>query len=106
MAKNKIDYTWGIERNPESKMFGKLVIGGKGMMPIIFWKSPGAQMDAKNVTGAAKHNQRVEIVSRTTFKGDRFVKVRMMVIDKGKKYPQAGWVARSLLKREGREIYG
>ena len=101
MSKRKTDRTWGIERNPESDMVGKLVVGGKGMMPIIFWKSPGAKMDAQNVGGAARHNQRVEIVGKTTFKGSRFVKVRKTVIHKSKKYPQIGWVSASLLKREG-----
>lgn len=106
MSKRKTDHTWGIERNPESKLCGKLVVGGKDMLPIIFWKSPGAKPDAQNVTGAALHNQRVEIISKTTFNGNRFVKVRMTVIDKGKKYPQVGWVSESLLKREGGVAYG
>ena len=102
MSKRKTDRTWGIDRNPDSAMVGKLVVGGKGMMPIIFWKSPGAKIDTKNVGGAARHNQRVEIIGRTTFKGSRFAKVRKMVIHDGKEYPQVGWLTASLLKREGR----
>ena len=111
MSKRKTDRTWGIERNPESDMAGKLVVGGKDMMPIIFWRSPGINVinaNAEDITGAARHNQRVEIIGRTTFKGARFVKVRKMVIHDGKEYPQVGWLTASLLKREGegQEMYG
>ena len=108
MTKYKTDLTWGIDRNPNSPEFGNLVVGGKGMMPITLWDRPAASMRGIHVTGGLKHNQRVEIISRTTFKGCRFVKVRKIVIHKGKKYPQVGWLTASLLKREGKgqEMYG
>ena len=107
MSKRKTDRTWGIERNPNSDMFGQLVVGDKDIMPIILWKQPGATA-ASSVVGGLKHNQRVEIIGKTTFKGARFVKVRKTVVNDGKKYPQVGWLTASLLKREGegQEMYG
>ena len=102
MTKRKSDRTWGIDRDPASGTFNELVVGGDKLMPIILWRQPGQLYDAKNVTGGLKHNQRVSIIGRATVNDAKFVKVRKMVIHKGKKYPQAGWLSASLLKREGR----
>ena len=106
MGKNKTDRTWGIDRSRSSDTFGKLVLGGVNMMPIVLWNQPGAAPKQENVTGGLKHNQRVEIIGRTTFNGARFIKVRKTVIHEGKRYPQVGWLSETLLKREGEPTIG
>ena len=91
-----------ITYNQLKKQGGRVKDGEyKKSMPIILWKRPGAKLDAANVTGGLMHNQRVEITSKTTYDGTRFVKVRKVVTHEGKKYPQSGWLSAKLLKREG-----
>ena len=100
-TKRKADRVWGIERNPDSPLFGKVVVGGEGQMPIILWKLPGCKAAARNVSGALRHGHRVAILAKTLRGGVTYYKVRTTVLHEKKKYPQIGWVTESLLKKAG-----
>ncbi len=99
--KQKYDYTWGIDRNEASQHYGKLVLGGKNMLPIILWSRPGAPIDSKNVKGALPHNERVKVIKTLYYKGKPWAKVSKTVDHDGRKYPQVGWLSATLLKKLG-----
>ena len=77
---------WGIDEH------GELVV------PVInLWKSKKGIMEADNLGGALKHGQKIEILEEDS-EPEGWVKVYKMVIHEGKKYPQEGWVKKSLVK--------
>jgi len=76
---------WGIEK-------GELVC------PVIYlWKTKEGVMKADNLGGALKHGQKVE-VKQVDPEPDGWVKVYRMAVHEGKKYPQEGWVKKTLVK--------
>ena len=76
---------WGIE-------------DGEIVCPVIYlWKSKEGVMKADNLGGALKHSQRVEVIQEDP-EPDGWVKVFRNEVHKGKKYPQEGWVKKSLVK--------
>jgi hypothetical protein len=76
---------WGMEK-------------GEVVCPVIYlWKSKGGIMIADNVGGALKHGDEVEILEEDN-DPEGWVKVFKEVKHKGKKYPQKGYVKKSLIK--------
>jgi hypothetical protein len=96
-----IDHTCGIDRNPDSKQHGQIVLGGKGMIPILLWRRPGCEFAPENITGALTHDYEVKVVRRIVYEKRPYYFVRTSVQHKGKDYPQKGWLPNTLLKELG-----
>ena len=70
---------------------------GEIVCPVIYlWKTKGRLMVADNLGGALKHGDEVEILEEEDPEG--WVKIFAEVDFKGKKYPQEGYVKKSLIK--------
>lgn len=97
------DHAHGIERNPDSPMSGKLVLGGKGQIPIMLWREPGLPIKAENFTGAVAHGQELQVLRMKEHDGAEWYYVKCVVKHEGKSYPQKGWIRRPLLKELGND---
>jgi hypothetical protein len=82
--------------NKKAKVWGEEK--GEIVCPVIYlWKTKGGIMTADNVGGALEHGTEVEIIEED-IDPDGWVKVHKEVDFKGKKYPQKGYVKKSLIK--------
>ena len=81
--------------NKKAKVWGEEK--GEIVCPVIYlWKTKQGMMAGANVGGALKHGDAVEILEEADPEG--WVKVFAEVEHKGKKYPQEGYVKKSLIK--------
>ena len=70
---------------------------GEIVCPVIYlWKTKGGLMVADNLGGALGHGDEVEILEEADPEG--WVKIFAEVEFEGKKYPQKGYVKKSLIK--------
>lgn len=101
-----VDHTSGVERNPDSPLYGRLVLGTKGTPPILLWNSPGCKPTAENLTGALLHNHPVTVEKRRKYQGAWYYYISTAVNHEGTIHPQHGWVLPSVLRdigaRDGR----
>lgn len=95
------DHTCGIDRNPDSKFYNKLILGGNGMIPILLWRRPGCEFVAANVTGALAHDFEVQVTRRIMYKDRPYYYVKASVQHEGKAHHQRGWLPNTLLKELG-----
>ena len=81
--------------NRKAKVWGEE--NGEVVCPVIYlWKTKGGMMVADNLGGALEHGTEVEILEEEDPEG--WVKIFKEVKLKGKKYPQEGYVKKSLIK--------
>jgi len=96
VTQNKNDWVWGLETDPNSPDFGKVVVE-----TILLWKSPGANPTGNNLGGALRHGSKVEVIATRTVKKVTYHKVTATVQYAGQEYPQTGWVMASMLRYRG-----
>ena len=95
------DHVCGVERNPSSDLYGRVVVGAHGTLPIVLWRRPGCELSAENVTGALAHNHKVTVTRRIMYKERPYYYVNADVRHDGKTYPQRGWLIGDLLRELG-----
>ena len=97
----KTDRLCGIDRYEVSPARGKLA------EPVIYlWRSPGLAPHEKNLGGALKHGDEVEVLDVTQHKQELWHRVAADVEHEGKTYRQEGWVKAVLLEKAGLEVFG
>lgn len=96
-----VDHVNGIERNQDSPMYGRLVVGTKRTAPIMLWKEPGCEPIADNLTGALLHNHPVTVEKRQRHNDRWYYYVSTAIRHEGQTYHQNGWVLDSFLRDIG-----